>query len=378
MLAFKRVYFDTQPLRQARWPFVSTKLSVISKLADWLGVSLFLPQAVEDELEAHWFRDFDEKKKELERKLKAINEDFDGIASPLKISGTSSEVQMRKKYRAIAKKLKPQLKIKSVAFSKHSAKDVFQMALQRVPPFKKDDLGFKDTTIYLSVIEHLKESANDGAVFVSLDKGFQQKELETVAAKAGVRIQVLKNLDELEALMKAELETQMKEQWEQEQHRLRMALVKAMPEIKTFVEKNLEFKSSDLRIFGMIANIEGIDDIAITNVHSPLMLAVRQAGSINVSFDAVVTLNVRCKRFAISPEPKLKIGDPKNVSAGGYGILDYLQANSPQFETVQQKAMIEVEATAEIKDREYSNLKFSAVRKKLPDAFLGISALGLG
>ena len=59
--SFTRIYFDTNPLITANWPKPSAALENLLTLAELLKVGIFVPKAVEDELEAHWNRLFDEK-----------------------------------------------------------------------------------------------------------------------------------------------------------------------------------------------------------------------------------------------------------------------------------------------------------------------------
>ena len=54
-----RVYFDSSILLGAGWPHVSVKLWELLRLARILNVGVFLPRAVELELERHWFRELD-------------------------------------------------------------------------------------------------------------------------------------------------------------------------------------------------------------------------------------------------------------------------------------------------------------------------------
>ena len=53
MLPFNRIYFDSNPLITAGWPRLSAELENLLRLALRFKVALFLPQAVELELEEH-------------------------------------------------------------------------------------------------------------------------------------------------------------------------------------------------------------------------------------------------------------------------------------------------------------------------------------
>ncbi len=61
MAPLTRIYFDTNILIAANWPKPSAALERLLSLAQPFKVGIFVPKAVEDELEAHWNRLFDEK-----------------------------------------------------------------------------------------------------------------------------------------------------------------------------------------------------------------------------------------------------------------------------------------------------------------------------
>lgn len=54
---FHRLYFDSNVLIRARWPTGSAELETLATLARDVGVELFLPEPVAQELEGHWLRE---------------------------------------------------------------------------------------------------------------------------------------------------------------------------------------------------------------------------------------------------------------------------------------------------------------------------------
>lgn len=57
VLPFRRLYFDTEPLRAGGWPRPSKQLSGVLGLANLMQVDLRLPEPVRMEREAQWLRD---------------------------------------------------------------------------------------------------------------------------------------------------------------------------------------------------------------------------------------------------------------------------------------------------------------------------------
>jgi len=74
MASFTRIYFDTNVLIAANWPNPSAALERLLGLAQVFKVAIVVPKAVEDELEAHWNRLFDEKSTKAKKALRTLKD----------------------------------------------------------------------------------------------------------------------------------------------------------------------------------------------------------------------------------------------------------------------------------------------------------------
>ncbi len=121
------------------------------------------------------------------RELKSL---FDGIGDVCKKYGKIADIKVTSSYEVreadyhagIQKNYDELFKDRIIPFSKDA--DTFRRVLDRanrkLPPFATDenasDKGFKDTLIWLSLIDYFKSSGESEVVFVSDDKGFSKAE----------------------------------------------------------------------------------------------------------------------------------------------------------------------------------------------------------
>jgi hypothetical protein len=79
MASFKRIYLDTIPLLQAKWPKLSSLLETVLNLAKLENVEIYLPDPVEQELEKHlirqWTDDFENIRRRMNSSTKTLPED---------------------------------------------------------------------------------------------------------------------------------------------------------------------------------------------------------------------------------------------------------------------------------------------------------------
>jgi len=103
-----RVYLDTNTLIKEGWPRVSVKLREMLALSRASQITVVMPEAVEREMKAHWFRELETRLTELtniESKfadtMDQIEEDRGQMAGDL-----FDENSARNKYAEIVEKLK--------------------------------------------------------------------------------------------------------------------------------------------------------------------------------------------------------------------------------------------------------------------------------
>jgi hypothetical protein len=88
---FRHLYFDTNILFREGWPRVSAKLENLLSLAQSIGVTVYLPEAVERELEARWLRAYTEKWGKLQEHLDPLQKHLNRLAAARVPSPTMPE-----------------------------------------------------------------------------------------------------------------------------------------------------------------------------------------------------------------------------------------------------------------------------------------------
>ncbi|MDR0900812.1 MAG: PIN domain-containing protein [Methanobrevibacter sp.] len=97
-------------------------------------------------------------------------------------------------FEEIEKNHKKELNIIENSISEEKMKEIYKMALEKIPPFVegKSDKGFKDAIIYLSLIDFAKKTEYDEYIIISKDKGFKQgKLISNFKNRTGKKLEVI-------------------------------------------------------------------------------------------------------------------------------------------------------------------------------------------
>jgi hypothetical protein len=264
---FDRVYFDSSTFRDGGWPHVSGILEDTFRLAQELKISLFVPDAVEIELESLWLRELHELRNEQK-----MTKHISGITANL-IAPIDWE-QMRGAYRASTSALKTQWAIVAIPVTQATLKHAFQLTIAPGPPFENRRPGLRDATIYYSIVEHLRTDTGHRAVFVTEDKdlaGFLDEQETSRLRGFGVALQIPRSHENKRALdwlrsklhgIKEAQETAAERALREEDvKRAIRALEAQWSNLEEFVQNNLQYP-----IWAFAASIDTILGIEVGNL----------------------------------------------------------------------------------------------------------------
>jgi hypothetical protein len=203
----KRLYFDTNSL-EGRWPFyVSGRPAIATQLARRLGVEVCVPNSVVVEhvnsTVRHVAGHLQEAKKQIAKAQFVLNRFTDLlILTPL------DEAEFRRAHAAAVKQASDEHGLTIIATSERSVEDYVAMAASFDPPFKDQDLGFRDAVHLQSVLAHLKDSPPAGdAVLVTHDGRLLEADVVAFAKRpTGIDITV-QDLNGVIRLMRQSLTT---------------------------------------------------------------------------------------------------------------------------------------------------------------------------
>lgn len=199
----KRIYFDTNILYH--WPHLPNDLLSVLGVANWVRSELYLPSVVEDELEGQFVREAER----IYDALAANAKDLERLARDVfvpDINGSRHEsAQLRTDFRTRSGQLKTHFGIVGVPLTAKPLNEFVEMAINRVPPFEEVDVGKKrqvvglqDAAILFSIVEHMRTAQEaDRCALVSADGVFHKAETRRVLERAGVRLQLFKNVRSL-------------------------------------------------------------------------------------------------------------------------------------------------------------------------------------
>ena len=195
----------------------------------------------------------------------------------------------------MADALKKKWRIETVPLTKREPRELFEMAIHRKPPFKqvgKGVVGFQDTVIYLSVVDHLQNTPADRAAFVSGDSIFKEAQVGEVAKAGGVGIEVFSKLDEVITRLKARLADDPKRLWEADVHSAELALNHNRNVLEDFVRREFAGRLNQFAIIGETLRLESVLITDIKNVQTPPLQERFEGQKIRLTFDVSAALHL--------------------------------------------------------------------------------------
>ena len=375
MAAFDPIYFDSNVLIASNWPKLSAVLENLLLLARIFKIDLFLPRAVEEELEAHWIRILDDKLAKVERSIRQLTE----YTSNASVEDVDLVLPDRSRaledYRQQVNNLKEKWAIHTAPLTQRDIAEIFTMSVCHHPPFKEKDVGFRDTVIYLSVIDHLVKAPGHIGAFVSQDGIFSKPKVLELAKTAGASIEIYTNIEEVYKELDSRLEDAVKRAWDRDRKQAENALMARISEIQDFVSENFELSENEIGFGARVIAVRGLKVQGVRNVQTPPLLDRKEGEAVRISFEIemAVTLDVE-RLFVPQPPSRLKVGQeaPQPEMRGLREILTGLRQEEQVLPW-----LAEAEAIAPPEDKEYRNIQFLSVRSKGFHLTLK-SVLGLG
>jgi predicted nucleic acid-binding protein len=375
MPPFTRIYFDTNVLIAANWPQPSAALERLLSLAHLFRLSVFVPKAVEDELEQHWSRLYNERyskaKKsfaDLQKHAAESDMNLDDVVVVKKDAALAA-------YRERTRNLKEKWKIETVPLTLRATDELFRMAVCGEPPFQEKDVGFQDTIIYFSVLDDLVKEPKQVGAFVSQDRIFSDPRILDHATAAGITIEVYSNIEDVYKELDNRLETVMKKAWDTDKLRAQYALTQRLSDIQKYLSENLEISEDDLGFGRSIQAVRNLEVQCVRNVQTPFLLDRKENEPVRISFEIELTVTLEIERPYIPQLPsRLKVGqETAGLESRTLGEI----FGGPAQEERLMPWVAEAEAVVAPEDKEYRNIQLLSVRSKGPNStFIIERALG--
>jgi hypothetical protein len=361
MADFDRLYLDSNVLIASNWPNLSGVLESIFTLADIFRVEVYLPKAVEAELEAHWLRIFREKCFRVNKASAEVNKYLDELGEKEVSLNVATEQQAMAAYSKKVEQIKSVWNIRNVPVTSRSVDELFEIVVRQFSPFNEGDIGFKDAVIYFSIIDHLKADAAHVGAFVSADRIFLDVRIRGLAKAAAVSLDVYTDLGDLHTELTNRLEQAIRVGWDKDKQRAGASLKSKEAEIEKFITENLELGEFDLGLGTKLVAVQTLQVRDITNVQTPPPIERKENEPVKLSFDVEIELKALVEQSISLYQPsRLKVGQEaqQRQIAGVFEMLRPVQEN--QF----LNWRVEVEAVSPAGDKEYTKIQLLAVRSK--------------
>lgn len=359
---FNRLYFDTSELVASGWPRLSADLENVLRVIRSANIAAFIPIGVEIELERKWHRELTERISKAKSAAQAVEAHFDGVRDvsvPFDLPDGGGALD---EYRRAVEELKGKHGMRTVPFTARPLSEIFEMAALRHPPFKqgKDDVGFRDAVIFLSVVDDLVAAKGQVGALVSRDDAFHDPKVVEFATRAGAQLQLFRSVEMLFDSLMHEVADYVGAQWKATTADVQRRLQARLHDIEKFITDTLEVPEWGFGLGTGVIAVPRIDAIAVVSVRLPIEL--RSVERVRWSFDVQAKLHVKIERWLnVQPPRKLRVGPEETVSellASLKAIDDVIPAESPIFsrptENLEVLRLMRVEASSDPKYQEFT------------------------
>lgn len=375
--AFDRIYFDAEPLIAEGWPKLSVPLENVASLAKILGITLHLPEVAYLELESVYLAAREAEYNEIVSKIAQLRNRLVGLGGDpvLVLPITDVRAELRDRYLTTVEGLKQVFHPSPVP--PLSVQQLLKMANGYEVAFEKGDKGFKDTVIFLSVLEDAKRSPEgSNAVFLSRDGVFRNKreELEKRAKSDGASVVLCATIEEIQDALEHRQTTKIQEKIEEDRKSLETTLSRHLSDIQEWLDANIESfnwqetvgSTYPLPLKFTVSSAKVWRLISVTPQYNPDRV---DDGRVRLSFDIAARLlaatEVADPAMRVLAAPRVQPPPSASVVPLTHRKVRFSSVASAALPTLaSSERVIEIEAEATLRNGEYSDFDFRSARIK--------------
>jgi len=195
----KRIYLDSNAL--FRWPGPANDVFSLLGMTKWLKTELYIPEAVEAELEGQFVRSVNSVCGEMESRLKELKKICrDIIDVPFDVPQANKR-ELREAFRIRSGQVKAHYAMTTIPTVGASVGTLLTMAVNRDVPFEECTIskdrkcvgGFQDAVILFSILDHMKSAtAEYRCAFVTDDGVFHRPAMRKFLDEQQSTLEILK------------------------------------------------------------------------------------------------------------------------------------------------------------------------------------------
>lgn len=320
------VVLDTNLFIEGSISITPSAPTSISSYRKKLNLKIFIPEGVRDEVVQKNIEKFAKSVNDVEKAVASYRNEVD---SELKVElkkADSFRKQFESSFGAYLKDNRIQILKFPEALPSHS--ELFQMAVQKKPPFNEKGNNYRDALMALSLKKFCSEHQRDKVMFVTKDKEFVRLLVE-------LKITNLKVYDdgsaqnELESRLDKKLQKQIEEM---KVHIREFINENQLDELKDYCARNTRFDIDKLGGLGdEIVAIKGISDLTIKAVEDfeltdderkPFLVSLVALGTLSVDAETSLASKNAFKQVlhGLAKKPR-KVGDTKGQGASVWDEL---------------------------------------------------------
>ncbi len=352
---FDALYFDTNALIRGNWPAPTLRLENLLRLTGWMKVSVFLPDAVEREIEQHWLREVRDSAAGLISSAENLHRVTRRVGGSVEFRIEDEEALLGR-YRKLAVSCCEQFGIIRAPMTTRPLSEFFDIAVRYETPFvserNKKGKGFQDAVVLASVLEHLKANPQLSGLLVTDDEVFSKVDVaKFMPSCKQVKLKVLPFEETFNALYNSYWDQHVKKPWEEERHNAKKAVEEIEPEIRTFLQSNMD--DAELKAGSSEATLKliSVGKVEVSYVNTPLPIPGNPDRSARIAIAVLARCRVLAKRDywsdLISGKTYVSSEDPSETDVTWLGGI---------------------EALAEIRKHKFVNIRLTSL---LPTSELG-------
>ena len=361
--SFNALYFDTNVLISFNWPTPSLRLENLFGLANWMKISLFLPEPVEKEAEEHWIREVRDSVAGFSGPVREFERVTNRVGGHVAITHDAIK-ELSKRYRAASAKTKLQFGVSLTPYTNLPLPVLFDLAVRYILPFQAgtknnrgEGKGFQDALILASILDHLHANPSVSGILVTNDGDFPKVRLDQfMPEKAHLPFEVLTFEEAFSKLYSAFHDEHILKPWEEERQNAWKAVEALEPSLREFIKANLTEEMMGLSGSSKLLDVEKVD---VGHITTSLPDPTKPDRSVRIA----ISVNVRCRVF---------FEGMGSIFAGALNALAGTSAYQSEPHEGTTSWSGGVDATADVRAREFSNIEFRAllsserIREELP------------
>lgn len=344
------IVFETSILVSENFPDISIDLKQFFETANILKLDLYIPKIVLRELEQLYIENVFKQINQINKSYKELKP-YAQEQIFIKLPDVDYLISV---YEKNVMGLLEKYNIKVIEIPSLITNDLIEKAIKYIPPFKKDDKGFKDALILESILLHASNNRLNSIILVSGDKIFNSGEIKEYAEKSNINLIIMESLEQVKDYIYQFIDKALREMREQEEKKAISALTLIRDDIDIYLKDNLEISSIDIFDLGLSGTLQRITNSKLKNIISAAV--DKKDGKVRISFKANVELILLVESFprGILMGKVYKIGEEKTLTST-------LSSSGSSLQEQIIDIQIRGEAEADLIDNNYQNIKIVSI-----------------